>query len=122
MAGPLIDAARAGDGANVTKIISRFIDGADGSGWTALHHAIAGGHTSVVASLLDAKADVNQAGRYDQKTPLMEAASVGNTDICAQLIAAGADPQRRDNIGRTAAQIAAQCGHSECAAALESTR
>lgn len=154
VAGPLIDAARAGDGANVTQIISRFIDGADGSGWTALHHAIAGGHTSVVGCLLAAKADVrlptnecqlsvmcnnplavhlecrvasssvqvNQAGRYDERTPLMEAASVGNTDICEQLIAAGADLLRKDNIGRTAAQIAAQCGNSECAASLESTR
>ena len=52
----------------------------------------------------------------------MEAASVGDTALCAQLIAAGADPRLKDNIGRTAADIARQSEHNECATALEATR
>ena len=63
-AAPLIDAARAGDGTEVTKIIRQFIDGADGSGWTALHQAIARGHHTVVASLIAAKADVRMATEH----------------------------------------------------------
>lgn len=52
----------------------------------------------------------------------MEAAATGSTGICMQLLTAGADPQRKDNIGRTAVDIAKQGGHSECAATLEPAR
>jgi uncharacterized protein YqfA (UPF0365 family) len=58
VADSLINAARVGDDAKVNEVLSHYIDGADGTGWTALHHAVAGGHDAVVACLISVKADV----------------------------------------------------------------
>ena len=54
----LIAASKGGDSTRVAALLSEAINGADGNGWTAMHHAIAGGHTEMVDSLIRVKADV----------------------------------------------------------------
>jgi ankyrin repeat protein len=49
----------------------------------------------------------------------MEAAAVGSNEVCVQLLAAGADALLKDNLGRTAGEIANQNGHRGCAVTLE---
>jgi len=62
---------------------------------------------------------INQAGKYDSRTALMEAAATGLSDVCKNLLAAGADHSLQDNLRRTAADIARSAGHAECVATLE---
>jgi len=52
------------------------------------------------------------------KTALMHAAACGNWDLCAALLAHGADPAARDIVGRTAADWAQCEGYNRIASTL----
>ncbi|KAH7419748.1 ankyrin repeat-containing protein [Cadophora sp. MPI-SDFR-AT-0126] len=83
-------------------------------GQNALQAACAQSHTSVVARLIAAGADVNAAGDFNRpRTALQIAAVSGNVEIVDMLLAAGADvnvPAAKYN-GRTALQAASEGGH-----------
>jgi len=91
---PMVDAARNGDLATVSRLLDRGadVDGeSDDQGGTALVGAAAEGHADIVLLLLRRGANPNKAtsyfGRSDQ-TPLMVA--TGHPDIVAILKKAGA--------------------------------
>lgn len=66
----------------------------DNQGRTALHHAASASHgqvAEVVCTLLTANAAAS-ATDYDHRTPLHEAAAVGNKAAVRVLISYGADP------------------------------
>jgi ankyrin repeat protein len=66
--------------------------------------------SSIVRS--DARDDLNKA---DSKgyTPLMHAVINGHDDLVRTLLAAGADPSAKNNLGDEASTIATQLGRSE---------
>jgi ankyrin repeat protein len=68
--------------------------------------------------LVSAGAGIND--RTDSgATPLMNAAWYGNTLAAEELLRLGADPELRDNRGRTAAMMAFERGHDELAKLLK---
>src|SRR5262245_1714307 len=69
-----------------------------------------------VRQLLDQ--DPSLAQVLDGTSPLHEAARGGHLDIVHMLLAAGADPTRRDRSHRTAADLARERGHAAVVAAL----
>ena len=71
----------------------------------------------VVEKFLEMGADVD----VEQGFPLQAAAGSGRIDIVKLLLEAGADPSIRTSEGKTAADIARDEGHQECAALLESS-
>jgi len=85
----------------------------------ALVRACAFGYAAAAAELLAEGADPNAASRYDWRfSALMWTAYHARTDCLRLLLAAGADRNLTDRRGRTAQQIAADCGHAEIAAML----
>lgn len=82
-----------------------------------LHSAVAGRSTGVSCLLLYAGAavDPTQDGGY---TPLHEAAISGDGGLAELLLAYGADPRRRTDDGRIAADLATAGGHVALAARL----
>jgi hypothetical protein len=62
-------------------------------------------------------ANINEPGT-EWKTALIHAATGGNWDLCATLLAHGADPAARDMVGRTAADWAQWEGHTRIASLL----
>jgi ankyrin repeat protein len=58
----------------------------------------------------DAPADVRQEGGW---TPLHEAAQIGDLEMVRDLLQHRADPQARNNDGKTPADMAAAKGHEE---------
>jgi AAA+ superfamily predicted ATPase len=85
----------------------------------ALRAAVAHADAAAVDSALAGGADVNAAG--DQgRTPLMQAALLGHTQVVRRLLVAGADPTRRDRDGRAAADLAALNAHAALANWLRS--
>jgi len=69
-----------------------------------------------VRRLLDR--DPSLARVLDGTSPLHEAARGGHLDIVRMLLAAGADPTRRDRSNRTAADLARELGHAAVVGAL----
>lgn len=110
------------------EVAWRLLDrGADPSLWATgglhvqpLHSAVAGGHESIAAMLVDAGADVNavQDGGF---TPLMGAAQNGLDDTVALLLAHGADPNAYDQDILTAADHADRAGHPDIAATIRAS-
>ena len=74
-------------------------------GWTPLHYAATGPNPAVVQLLLDRGAQIN-AESPNRTTPLMMAARYGNEAGVDLLLARGADPQRRNDLGLSAADFA----------------
>lgn len=83
---------------------------------TALHAAIANAGRPELAGtvdwLLDGKG-IDIDARIDGLTPLMRAALRGRADIAETLLAAGADPGKATEDGRTAADFAHRAGRTE---------
>ena len=84
---------------------------------TALFNAILKMRLHMVESLLKTT-DVN-IRNSDGNTPLMAAASTGDMRMIRLLLGKGANPGITNNLGETAAQIAARHGHNEAAAVLQ---
>jgi uncharacterized protein len=117
-------------------------------GFTALHVAATAGHLQIVRLLIDAGADVDRRDRHGISpllqavgwpnimealldagadvdtatiqgvTPLMSAAAFGEMASVRLLLARGADPNRRDDGGSNAAEIAGEKGEDEIASLL----
>ena len=85
-----------------------------------LHAALAlGKNTETIRLLLEhgAPANATQAGGF---TPLFSAAIANRRDLVEMLLALGADPHRKSDAGKTAADFARERGHVEMADWLES--
>ena len=83
-------------------------------GWTPLHYAATNGHVEMVRYLLTQKAEVN-ALSPNESTPLMMAAMYGSDDAVNALLAAGADPARKNQLGMTAADFATKADRERLA-------
>jgi uncharacterized protein len=84
----------------------------NGSGYNSLTASVAGGHTQIVAWLLENGANANY--RYGPGyTPLLTAAANGRLEIVKLLLARGADPRAKTDDGHSAADLAEQRKHSE---------
>ncbi|CAH8634846.1 unnamed protein product [Schistosoma intercalatum] len=87
-------------------------------GETALTCAISSNAVRIVEMLLKHGSDPNFRGKKVECTPLMEAASVGYTDIVKLLLEHGACVGQKSNTGNTALHYAATSGHLECVCLL----
>lgn len=70
----------------------------DYCGWTPLHEACNHGHTDVVSTLLDSKANIDDSGGHhcNGVTPLIDAAYNGHVDIVRLLIERGSNVLSKD--------------------------
>ena len=76
-----------------------------------VHRAIKRHDYSRITGMLEAGLDPNRGyGYYCDFTPLMFAATEGDTLICELLLSAGADPNLTDHFGHTALHLAAVAG------------
>lgn len=82
----------------------------DGSGFTALMHAVYNGHNEIVKNLMNAGADPNFRAN-NEETALMWAADRGQSKTVQILLDAGADPKAADNDGKTVLLWAATQKH-----------
>lgn len=85
-----------------------------------LTSAVQSGDESAVSALLAEGADVNETTGGGQ-TPLILAVIFGHTHIVQQLVAAGADPEQRDNLGLNAIEWAKRRGLNEALDILTNT-
>ncbi|MGA2852907.1 MAG: ankyrin repeat domain-containing protein [Verrucomicrobiota bacterium] len=89
------------------------IDAQDDNGWTALHFAAQGGHSKIVEELLKRGANPRLAtscGNNPLWVGLMN--TRGDFTIVNMLLAAGADPDRKNANGRSPRDIARTMGVS----------
>eukprot|EP00073_Rattus_norvegicus_P026947 XP_006244350.2 PREDICTED: ankyrin repeat domain-containing protein 24-like isoform X1 [Rattus norvegicus] len=89
-----------------------MVDVEDSSGWTALHHAAAGGCLSCSKLLCSFKAHMKPRDRSGA-TPLIIAAQMCHTDLCRLLLQQGAAANDQDLQGRTALMLACEGGSPE---------
>ena len=75
------------------------------TGWTPLHYAATNGHVEMIRYLMSQRADIN-ASSPNESTPLMMAAMYGSDDGVDALLAAGADPTKKNQLGLTAGDFA----------------
>ena len=90
-----------------------------GSRCSALHSAAYYSNLGAVDALVSARADVNSQVHYRRMTPLMLAALGGHQQCCMRLIEGGANPNFKDNRGRTAEWWALRRGHAQLASKIE---
>ncbi|CAK7293375.1 Ankyrin repeat domain-containing protein 24 [Vulpes lagopus] len=93
--------------ASPQTLASCVVDVVDSSGWTALHHAAAGGCISCSEMLCSFKAQLNPRDRSGT-TPLIIAAQMCHTDLCRLLLQQGAAANDQDLQGRTALMMACE--------------
>lgn len=79
-------------------------------GWDALSYACNSGRLEAVRFLIEHGLNVNPLG-VPNRTPLHSAALLGHKDIVALLLARGADPEARDQLGRTPRDLAKSGRH-----------
>ena len=118
----LIYAAASGDGDIITQLID---GGADvnyrgANGWNSLSWAVAEGNADAVEQLIDAGADVNvKSESYNLKQTALIIATEEQRNskpqyrIVSQLLAAGADPNAQDSLGRSALANASYGGYTD---------
>ena len=82
-------------------INARTADVEGASGETLLHLAASDNQPTVVAILLDAKADINIKDYVSENTALHKAAFKGHLDVIRTLLERGADVNLRNKMGRT---------------------
>jgi len=114
---PLMIACLHGQIDMARRLIARGAD-VNKTGWTPLHYAATQGDVAVIQLLLDESAYID-AESPNGSTPLMMAAMYGTPESAKYLVAAGADPTIRNQLGLTAADFAARAGRSDLAQALK---
>ncbi|MFD5148770.1 ankyrin repeat domain-containing protein [Streptomyces sp. NPDC058401] len=117
----LVRAARAGDEATVSRLLSRGVaaDARNAEGCTGLYLAVHEGRDGTVRMLLAAGADPEQVtGPYAEELPLVQAASEGRLSLVRQLLAAGAGPDRPNRLRATPLGRAAFQGYTDIARVL----
>jgi len=117
----LIEAARRGDAAEVTRLLAAGAepDGRDGANRTALHHATEQNHVATALALIEAGAAVNASdGGSIDHTPYLMAGARGQVGILRAMLANGADLASTNGYGGTALIPAAERGHVETVAML----
>ncbi len=87
-------------------------------GWTPLHYAASGPEPKLLTLLLERGALI-EAASPNRTTPLMMAARYGAPGAAEVLLARGADPRARNDLGLTAADFARQAGREALAASLQ---
>ena len=93
-------------------------DARDAKGVPLLVLAIRNNNPEVAKLLLEKNADANAVSEDRGTTALMEAASLGDTEIVEMLLSHGSDPNIKSKSGRTALMLAVSEGHREAASAL----
>jgi len=117
---PLMAASFAGQDEIVRRLLAQGANprAIDRLQKTAMVYAAGEGRTGIVKMLVAAGIDPNEVYANDL-TALMWAAGFGKTATVRALLDAGADPARKDNRGKTAADIAREQGFSETVALLQ---
>jgi ankyrin repeat protein len=111
----LLSAAFSADRAALRAASPAVVGQARGRRPDAVAVAVEHGHDAAIPVLLELGFDVNAAGRW-ATTALHEAAHSGRADVVATLLAAGADPTRRDErFDATPSDWAAHAGHQALA-------
>ena len=87
-------------------------------GWSALHYAASGPEPRLVSLLIDRGAAID-ASSPNGSTPLMMAAQYGSEDSVRVLVARGADPRRRNQLGLAPADFARRAGRESLARQLD---
>ena len=83
------------------------------NGYTALHLAALAGDHVLVRMLLEAGVEIDPRDSLSEDTPLHKAASKGQIAAIRVLLQKGADVRAINNLGRTPAEHARECGHEE---------
>ena len=108
-----------------TELVAMLIDSggdvnaADIANRTALMYVSTGPFPETVQLLLDRGAKVNIIDNNEKWTALMFAAAEGQAEVVEKLLAAGADTTHKDIDGDTAADFAAQNGHTQVAKMIQ---
>ena len=89
------------------------VDAVDEAGLTCLWVAAAAGEDAAVAWLLDHGADPSIVNREDGRSPLHAASASGHVAVVARLLNAGAISTRRDDSGKTPAEVGHAAKHLE---------
>lgn len=118
-AGPLIDAAHAGDEAAALELLRSGADAKEAApdGTTALHWAAHNDDVELARRLVREGADVSARNDYGA-TPLSEAAIIGNVEMLDLLLDAGADANEANADGQTALMAVARTNNVEAARRL----
>jgi ankyrin repeat protein len=119
-AGPLFEAAAAGDVPRLRELVSArgsSVQAIDPVGRTALFYAAREGHAAAVEELVRLGARVDASNHYGS-TPLHSAAREGHLDAIQALLRSGAAVDAPAEFGQTALHRAAENGHSAAIAAL----
>lgn len=117
---PLMLAALRGHVDLAKKLIDRGAD-VNKTGWTPLHYAATNGHLEIMNLLLEHHAYID-AESPNATTPLMMAAHYGSADAVRLLLAAGADPTLRNQLGMSAIDFANKADRKEAAELIASVR
>lgn len=116
---PLMMAALKGHLDLARKLIDRGAD-VNKTGWTPLHYAATGGHLAIMELLLEHHAYID-AESPNGTTPLMMAAQYGSVDAVKLLLAAGADPRLKNQLGLSAIDFAYRVNRADAAALIAET-
>ncbi len=120
VASRVLDAAAAGDGATVRRLVEAGVDPNTSQGWgpSLLHYAAGAGDRQTAELLLGKGADVNARNQAGE-TPL-HAAAIGNQAGMIRLLASkGADVDAVSRAGCTALDYAREGNRQEAAKVLE---
>jgi len=111
VAGPLGNAAKAGDIAEIERLLNEGADVNESGLATPLFYAIQYNHTDAARLLIERGADVDKASTWG--TPIHEAAKRGNAEIVSLLLEQGADSSVTASKGMTLLHSAAEGGSVE---------
>lgn len=111
VAGPLGNAAQAGDTVEIERLLNEGADVNESGLASPLFYAIQQNHTEAARLLIERGADVDKASIWG--TPIHEAAKRGNAEIVVLLIEQGADANVTASKGMTLLHSAAEGGSVE---------